>query len=76
MPQEVQRWAGLVLMPVAELFKEEPGIHTCRSMVIWEKPCQITFRLIKNKTLWAAAIVSNLKEAGNTVLQQEQFMHS
>lgn len=23
-----------------EHFKEEPGIHTCRSMVIWEKPSQ------------------------------------
>lgn len=39
-PKKWQRWAGLGIMLVPEHFKEEPGIHTGRSMVIWEKPSQ------------------------------------
>lgn len=43
-------------MLVAVPSKDEPGIHTCRSMVIWEKSSQRTFRLIKNKPPSAAVI--------------------
>ena len=55
-PKKWERWAGLGLVPVAELFKEKLGIHTCRSTVIWEKSSQRTFHLIKIKTPWAAVI--------------------